>query len=162
MYGNGRSDGCTGHHMTRPVLSLSLVGAPVPWARARTRNGRHFTAPAVLAAQQAIRDAWEAAGAVRLPDEPLALEVTARFARPPGHYGVRGNLSAAGRKAIPGGAKDVDNIIKLVADSLQGCAFSNDRLVTIAHGEKRWAARGEAPRLDVLAWAIEWDAVMRP
>lgn len=149
--------------MTYPSLHFLLVGTPVPWQRARRNGNRSYTAPAMLAAQQAIRDAWKDAGAVRLPDVPLALEVTASFARPPGHYGTKGTLNAAGRRAIPGGRSDIDNVcLKSVMDALNGLAWSDDRFICHAVAEKRWAARGEPAKLEVLAWAPSPEDAVRP
>ena len=146
------------------VVSFTCLGTPVSRARKVTLSGRHtFMPPATTSWYGSIRKAWQDAGAIRLPDAPLALEVVAHFARPPGHFGARGKLSAAGRRAIPGGTRDVDSVtVSAVMDALNGLAWTDDRFFVHAQGSKRWCAAGEPERLTVLAWHPVSDDVARP
>lgn len=149
--------------MTSPVVSLEVLGTPQSRQRPRvTRNGS-FTPAQTRNWYAAIRAAWDAAGRPRLPDAPLALEVTARFGRPPGHFRKDGGLTAAGRRAIPGGTRDADSVtVSPVMDALEGCCWSSDRFFVSIHGEKAWARRGEPDCLTVLAWCPSPDDVARP
>lgn len=146
--------------MTSPVLRFEVLGTPVPMARPRvTRNGSHTFTPAPTTAwRDAVRLAWQQSGSPRLPDAPLYVELTFVFARPPSHYGTKGKLSAAGRRAIPGGTADLSNLAKNIEDALNGLAWTDDRFITLTSAEKVW---GPTPCARVLCWAPS-PSVTRP
>lgn len=147
--------------MTSPVVSFTVLGAIVGKQRPRmTRNGHAYTPVQTQRAEDAIRAAWDAAGRPRLPDGPICVEVAAVFSRPPSHYGTRGSLSAAGRRAIPGRV-DADNVLKLL-DALNRLAWNDDRQITSALVTKEWGGREQPECLRVLAWAPDRDDVTRP
>jgi Holliday junction resolvase RusA-like endonuclease len=143
------------------VIRLTIAGDPIPMGRPRvTRNGMHtYTPSRTTAWRDAVRLAWKQAGAIRLPDAPLALEAQFLFARPPSHFLQGGKLSAAGRRAIPGGTADVSNLVKNLEDSLSRFAFTDDRFIVLQTGEKRWARE---PATHALIWVIQDDDVARP
>ena len=82
---------------------------------------------------------------------PLELRCEFVFDRPRSHYGTGKNSSQvkpAMRAARPGRGKnggDLDNLLKLVLDSLNGVAYDDDSQIALMHSEKRYARDGEAP-----------------
>lgn len=150
--------------MTSPVIHLEVLGTPVPMGRPRvTRNGSHtFTPDSTTVWREAVRLAWKHAGAQRLPDAPICCEMTFLFARKPSHFLRSGKLSAAGRRAIPGGTADASNLAKNVEDALNGLAWTDDRFITQASVEKAWAPAGQPPCARLLAWCPDRDDVARP
>lgn len=148
--------------VTSPVLRLEIPMEPVSKARPRVVNGHAYTPARTARAEAVIRAAWDAAGRPRLPELPLALEVVASFERPASHYRRDGRLSATGRRAIPGGVRDWDNLAKAASDALNHLAWRDDRLICWASVEKRFTTRGEAPSLRITGWAPHADDVARP
>jgi Holliday junction resolvase RusA-like endonuclease len=78
-------------------------------------------------------------------DIPLALCITA-------YYPIAKSISKATRLAINAGQlrpmkkPDIDNILKIVADSLNGVAYKDDAQIVFMSAQKRY---GDRPRLEV-------------
>ena len=51
---------------------------------------------------------------------------------------------------------DVDNLIKMVLDSLEGIAYKNDRQVVAVTARKRWTRPDEPTQVRVV---VEYDTV---
>ena len=107
-----------------PTLSLVVPMKPVGQGRARhasrvTHNGTRYvvtyTPEQTRLANQQIRRCWDRFSLEKIPDDtPFSLNMVASFVRPP-----------TGKKPIPL-RPDLDNIVKLILDALQGRAFKND------------------------------------
>jgi Holliday junction resolvase RusA-like endonuclease len=123
------------------VFSFVVPGRPYGKGRPRFAQGRTYTPHETIVAEQAIRGAWETAGATRLPDGPVALEITLGVVRPRGHFKKDGTLTAEGwRHPWPARQKpDVDNALKLIMDSLNGWAYTDDVQVVDVHVMRVWA-----------------------
>lgn len=105
-----------------PVVSFTLLGHPIPWARvSQNKAGFSFVPREVRDAEKAIGLAYRAAGG-RVIDAPVALGMTFYL----GAFGPA-------RKRVAGGAhldpRDLSNLIKLVEDGLRGIAYPDDRRV---------------------------------
>jgi Holliday junction resolvase RusA-like endonuclease len=91
-----------------------------------------------------VIEAWHQAGTPRLPEGPIVLTVEMALARPGGHWKVNGTLSAAGQRSQwPTKKPDADNVLKLLMDSLNGCAYRDDVQIVNATVVKRWCNAGE-------------------
>lgn len=135
-----------------PAIDLTVPGQPRGKGRPKfvRATGRAYTDKKTVNAEGEIVDAWNRAGAVRLPDGPLELDVTAVLERPQGHWKRDGSLSTAGVRSVwPVKKPDVDNIVKLVMDALNGKAYRDDALVVHSVLWKRWANPGETAHLRV-------------
>lgn len=134
------------------VVHLAIAGQPQGKGRPRFARdtGRVYTPKATLIAEGEIRRAWEEAGHPRLPDEALHLDVRLGVVRPKGHFTTKGELSAAGLRAVfPANRKpDVDNALKLVMDALNSRAWRDDVQVVTARVSRHWA---RFPSVEIVA-----------
>lgn len=79
-------------------------------------------------------------------DGPVHLTVLAQFAQPKGTSKARTNHQAG----MPYTKKsDLDNIVKVVLDALNGLAFADDKQVTRITAHKRYCKNGETARVVV-------------
>jgi Holliday junction resolvase RusA-like endonuclease len=137
-------------------VRIVVPGEPVPWARARRRGGQYYTAPAVDAQVDAVQRAWMAAGRPRADDgDPLSVCLQFYLARPATHYrtGRHAHELRDDAPAHPTGKPDVDNLVKLPLDALNGLLFGDDaQIVCIASAGKHWCLPDEQPRTTIEAW----------
>lgn len=140
----------------RDVVQLVVPGPPVPWARARRRGSRYYTAPAQVEYAERVRQAWLIAGRPRLP-EGWVLAVRADFylERPASHWATGRNAGQlrASAPAWPCAKPDVDNLLKGPLDALNGLLFDDDARVGHAQVTRRYRSANGQPRTVLGAWA---------
>lgn len=106
------------------ALTFTVPGKPVAWQRAR-RNGRvYYTAPEVTEAKRKIVLAAKAAGAVPL-EGPVLVDLIFDYNTEKTHVAVR-SADSDGKDTRP----DLDNLVKLVMDALNGVAWRDDGQVS--------------------------------
>ena len=66
------------------------------------------------------------------------LQVVNRHARPKSHFRANGTLKKGFIGKRPRG--DVDNVLKLVQDGLQGAVYTDDTIVTDGSAQKEWVS----------------------
>lgn len=125
-----------------------VSGEPVGKGRPRftTRGGfaRTYTDKATRTAEEHVVDAWREAGAERI-DGLVEVKLIFCPCRPKAHYLKGGGLSAAGQRSIfPARKPDIDNLIKLVLDALNGNAYADDVQVCHLIALRRWAEPDDA------------------
>lgn len=103
-------------------------GDPIPKGRPRHGRGHSFTPKRTRDAEQAIRDSVAGIGVVPY-DEPV--RVSAVF------------YCKTARRT------DLDNLLKLVTDALNGVAYTDDHLIHSLRGRLYRRALGETPRTEV-------------
>jgi Holliday junction resolvase RusA-like endonuclease len=143
--------------MTPAMFKFTVPGKPIGKARPRFTNaGRTFTPKETVLAEQAIRIGWQDAGATRLPDGPVCLEILLGVSRPRGHYKRDGTLTAEGQRTpFPYRQKpDLDNAVKLIMDALNGVAYTDDVQVVDVLVRRLWASE---PYTEVQAWTMSLD-----
>lgn len=134
--------------------TITLPGKPMTWARARmvtaSKNGKSFPrfyTPADREQRMGeIRLFWNASG-IGLIAKPHALAMRCEFIfdRPDSHFGTGRNagvLKERFRHARPPSGKnggDLDNLVKLVKDSLSGAAYTDDAQIAELQATKRYA-----------------------
>lgn len=125
--------------MDGPII-LSLNGKPQGKGRPRHgKGGRVYTPQATKLAEAAVEGAWVEAGRPRI-EGPVKIHIWLAVARPKGHYLRDGSLSTAGKRAPhPTKKPDVDNVLKLVMDALNGKAYHDDAQVVHALVWRRWS-----------------------
>jgi Holliday junction resolvase RusA-like endonuclease len=110
-------------------IELTILGDPAGKGRPRfvRATGRAYTDAKTISAEQAVVEAWHREGQGRLPDVALSADITVCMQRPKGHFKRDGGLSAEGqRQSVPTKRPDLDNVAKLVLDSLNGLAYRDD------------------------------------
>ncbi len=142
--------------MTVDRLSLEVPGPPRGKGRPRfTRNGRPYTPADTIDAEDRVRTAWELAGRPRLPDGAFTLHVDVHVKRPKDHRLRDGTLSAAGRRAVfPTSRPDLDNVVKLIADALNGLAWHDDAHAVNITATRLWSP-DDTPRIHVEAYTLQ-------
>jgi Holliday junction resolvase RusA-like endonuclease len=133
------------------VIHLVVPGRPRGKDRPRfnTQTGRTYTPPQTATAEERVRGEWRRAGSPWL-DGPLEMRLVIVVARPGGHYRVGGALSAAGKRSPwPTRKPDLSNVLKLVEDALNGCAYRDDAQIVFATVARRWCAPGEMEHIVV-------------
>lgn len=114
--------------------AVVIAGRPRLHTPARTRT-----------AEDRVRDAWRAAGSPYLGETPIALTVELYEQRPATHFTTKGDLSAEGRrKKYPARKPDLDNVLKLIGDALNGCMWRDDAQIVTVHVARVWGERDRA------------------
>jgi Holliday junction resolvase RusA-like endonuclease len=142
--------------VTPPALicAFHVAGGVVPWARSRTRNGHHFTAPKVASYQGAIRAAAYDSMEGRPPfDGACRVRINAHFPIP-ASWSKKKRAAAAHHASKP----DADNILKQM-DALNGIVFTDDSRLADVRVVKLYA---ETPGLFVEVWALAPDLLTMP
>jgi Holliday junction resolvase RusA-like endonuclease len=97
-------------------INFVIPGQPVPKGRPRFGRGHAYTPKKTKEAEEVIK--WSFFGATGNSWKPLKEYAELRVS-----FFIRGYRRA-----------DLDNLIKLVADSLNGMAWTDDRIVREIHG----------------------------
>ncbi len=129
-------------------IRFVIPGDPRGKQRPRvTRAGHAYTPSETVAYEKlVIRKYWEAAnkaggpdgGRIRMTERPVMLFVTA-------YYGIPKNVSKVRRKMmvdgelVPTRKPDLDNVVKIVMDGLNGQAYRDDKQVVNIIAGKKWS-----------------------
>lgn len=105
----------------------------------RARKGRNgwYTPERTRQLEAWIAGEWMAAGLGRLSG-PLGLRVVAEYA-PPKSWRVHQKVAAYGESYC--GKPDADNVLKLIADALNGVAYADDKQIAEASIRQVYAER---------------------
>lgn len=138
-------------------MNVRLIIPGEPKGKGRPKfvkaTGRAYTPADTRTAEQRVQGEWIAAGRPELGPGPLGMRVTAVMGRPKAHVRADGTLSTAGRRSVwPVKRPDIDNLLKLALDSLNGLAFVDDAQVVSEATWKRWTRPGEQPHLHIELW----------
>ncbi len=121
-----------------PVKSCTVPGKPVGKARPRLgRGGRVYTPAATTKAERAVANAWRAQVGI-IHTGPVHVTLAIAFAVP------KSIAKAERARRLEAGwhthKPDIDNVVKLVLDALNGVAYDDDTQVVSISTTKRWAA----------------------
>lgn len=127
-------------------VTFTVPGRPQGKARARTVKNKHtgatmsYTPEKNVLYENFIKDRYlNACNGAFLERKPVELEIVAKFAPPKSVSKKRRALMLEG-KELPLKKPDVDNIIKVVADALNGLAYHDDAQIVVATATKVYAA----------------------
>lgn len=142
-----------------PETVTFIVPGP-PKGKGRPRfvkaTGRTYTPADTVSAEMRVREAWRVAGSPGPALGPVNLIVHVQVARPANHFRVNGDLSAAGRRApMPVRKPDLDNVLKLVGDALNGCMWKDDAQIVQAQITRAWGQVDQV-EIRVAEWR-RWD-----
>lgn len=104
---------------------------------------------------------WEAAFAAhyaalskRKPlDVPCSVVINARFSLPKSYHKKRSKVSASPHVSKP----DLDNIVKIALDALNGVAWTDDKLIVEVAADKWTLAQGEEGYVDVTVEPLDYE-----
>lgn len=127
-------------------LTFEVPGEPRGKGRPRfSRNGNTYTDSETRAYEKKIAAYYhQAHGDFRLPDSALiALEVTAHYQIPKSATkAIRASMEAG--TVRPSRKPDIDNVLKIVLDALNGVAYKDDSRVVFVAARKIY---GNEPKL---------------
>ena len=143
---------------TRPTIKLVdagvrrvefvIPGKPVTWARMRlSKTGPQFIPDDRRAHMGEVRRAWQETGEVPFGrDEALFLDAEFIMPRSPSHFKKRGGLTASAPRYPGKNHGDLDNLVKIVKDSLNAIAYHDDSQIQRSGQGKRFVEGDEMPR----------------
>lgn len=132
---------------------FTVVGDPHGKGRPRyTKAGHAYTDPNTREYEKRVAAEYEKyCGSYEFPeDSALNISVTA-------FYKIPKSASKAKRAAMQSGEirpkkrPDIDNVIKIVLDGLQGIAYKDDKNITNVTGTKLYSS---IPRVEVKIWEV--------
>lgn len=126
--------------MTRP-LTITLLGVPTAFARARINRTGHLFTPApqrnTAATLRLLAQAEMTAAGIGTYNEPISLVLRAEFPVPASWS--KKKKAAALLGIVRPGKPDIDNVTKLAQDALNHVAYADDALIAELRAEKRYS-----------------------
>jgi Holliday junction resolvase RusA-like endonuclease len=128
------------------TIALTLIGEPMPKGRPRAfkdgrGNIRAYTPDKTAHAENSWRDLFRGSNLAPLaPGTPLAVTVFFYLTRPP---------SIPKKRTRPIGRPDVDNLVKLVTDALEGLAYERDAAIVSIAATKEYVTYPDPPRTEI-------------
>lgn len=122
------------------MITLTVYGDLHGKGRPRFANGHAYTPESTRRYEAEIQAAWMLAGG-RMQEGAVAVDITAYQALP--KRATKAQQHAAARGEIwPIRKPDIDNIIKIVLDALNGYAYRDDTQVVMLDARKEYATDG--------------------
>lgn len=132
----------------RNAQQFIVNGEPVAKGRPKFAKGRVYTPLRTVMGEQAIKQAAESAG-VEMLHGAVTLHVKAYFKAPNSWSAKRLEYAECG-DIRPTKRPDVDNILKLVSDALNGVCWEDDKQIVTAAIEKFYS---QFPRVEISYWS---------
>lgn len=135
-------------------IKFVIPGKPFGKQRPRsTKSGIVYTPEETTSYENLIKRACQDSrdGIYFGVDQPIGLGIKA-------YYPIPASTSKKARTAmlsgqmLPTKKPDCDNIVKIVADALNGIAYHDDKQIVLNVVEKHYA---EEPRVEVIIWKVE-------
>jgi Holliday junction resolvase RusA-like endonuclease len=122
-------------------VTLIIPGKPYGKERPRFGKGRTYTPSKTVSYEEYIRHLYRVTSESQKPYEgPVRVDFMIVHKMP---------KRLPKERWWPSCTPDIDNVIKLVLDSLNGVAYSDDRNVVQGSWEKRYVVGDEIPRVEV-------------
>ena len=124
-----------------PRLSITIPGRAVTNKSVQVGRGRGRKPEECKAYQQRVWVAWHEAGRPRLDcSNGIVLSYRRYYPRPKSHFDARGGIKdSVPLVPISRNTGDVDNLLKLAIDALNGYAWKDDaRIAGHSHNAKLW------------------------
>ena len=129
-------------------MRFSVIGCPKVLQRHR-HTKRGFTYDPSVQDKKAFALQASVYKPGELIEKPLRIALLFYFKRPKSHFrtGKYSHLLKNGMESRwMVGSKDLDNLVKLVCDSLEGIFYKNDSLICHIEAQKLYCADGDEPR----------------
>lgn len=128
------------------IYRFTIHGEPVGKGRPRfTRTGHTYTPEKTREYERRVAQLYRVTGGKSLGAAPVSLAVTAYFAVPKSASKKTKAAMLSGETACMK-KPDADNILKCIADALNGVAYDDDKQIVQTTFSKHWS---EAPRVEV-------------
>lgn len=125
--------------MTKHCL---VMGEPKGKGRPRFAQGHAYTPQATRDYEKLIQAEYKRQCGDRFPDDSyIKLQIIAHFAVPKSAKKAE-KIAMLNDEIMPTKKPDADNILKIVADALNGVAYSDDKQIVEMRVEKRYDDRG--------------------
>ncbi len=138
------------------MYRVIIPGKPIGKGRPRFGNGRTYTPEATREWEGMVRRTVErecASLGIEPARGPVRVSIRAYFEIPRSRTRAQKDECRAGQ-ASPG-KPDIDNLAKIVMDSLNGLVYRDDVQVQRLSASKEWCdGEGESPRVEV---SVEWN-----
>ena len=125
-------------------LIFSIPGVPAAKGRPRMTRAGHVYTPAKTATAENLVSIYadQAMEGAELMVGPVAISILAKFVVPPSYSAKRRALCISGQ-LLPEKKPDLDNIIKLITDAMNGIVYQDDKQVVGIRALKVYAAHPE-------------------
>ena len=134
------------------TVTFKVPGEPVGKGRPRfARVGdsvKTYTPRETQAYEERVRTAYRAAGGPHMGDRALCVRITA-YCPIPASVSKARRLAMARGFELPTKKPDCDNVMKVVCDALNGCAYDDDKQIVSAVVLKKYA---EIPRVEIMLY----------
>lgn len=137
------------------TIKVFIPGEPSAKERPRSgKGGRIYTPAKTRKAEQALRQKWidanmEQYGSVHTFNEPVRIKIRFHYEPLKGFKKWEMRLIRHGTMIPKYTRPDVDNLVKLVLDALNGVAYKDDYLVTRIIGEKCYSDKGPGTEIEI-------------
>jgi len=130
---------------------ITIPGKPLGKQRARTlRTGRSYTPEQTVNYETLVKMCYVEQGGKNLGTTPLWMEIMAFYPIPKSTSKKKMELMEKG-EIRPTVKPDLDNCVKIVADSLNGIAYKDDSQIVSVVADKFYS---DTPRLEIKMGAI--------
>ena len=128
-------------------FEFTIPGAPKGKARPRVVNNHAYTPEATVQYERLVQACWEKAAGdwMAEKDQPVALYVSAYYPVPESHTKKQKERELR-NWVLPTKKPDIDNILKIIMDGLNGVAYHDDKQVVEVTIRKRFDSE---PRVEV-------------
>ena len=134
------------------TVSFKVLGEPVGKGRprfARVGDGvTTYTPRETRAYEERVRTAYRAAGGPHLGDRALCIRIVA-YCPIPARVSKARRLAMARGFELPAKKPDCDNVLKIICDALNRCAYDDDKQIVSAVVLKKYA---EIPRVEIMLY----------
>lgn len=123
-------------------MIFTIPGKPEGKGRPRfTQTGHAYTPQKTRDYEKLVAECFQSAGG-KMADGYIELKVTAKMPVPK-TAPKKKRAEMLGGKILPAVKPDFDNVLKIVADGLNGVAYKDDAMICKASIEKVYAEEGE-------------------
>ena len=124
-----------------------IPGPPKGKARPRVVNNHAYTPEATIQYERLVQACWEKAAGdwIADPETPLALYISMFYPIPKSHTKKQQEMERR-NWVLPTKKPDIDNVLKIIMDGLNGVAYHDDKQVVEVTMRKRFSTD---PRVEV-------------
>jgi Holliday junction resolvase RusA-like endonuclease len=115
------------------MMSIVILGKPVPLQRSRTSKGRHYLPARSKAYRELVQASWLEAGRPSLGTAPFAAAMC--------FYGANARA-------------DLDNLVKAVLDALNTLAYTDDSQLACLAGCHKLPVDERGARAEIDLWPV--------